>query len=215
MKKFVAASLFITAFLLLGCEPAATFDKPQPADVKSLTSFPRRLQGKYISANQASVITITDQLITRQYDFDVKEHKDNIGSSYKLVGDTVVDQTDGTKEKVVVTDDSIIFHANWTDTLFSVTTRNVIKKFKGYYFLNKYYGDNAWEVNKLSLQNGVLSVGSISDIDDIQKLKAITETTNDTMAKHFALSRRQFKKFVRRDGFSEEETFARVEEDGM
>lgn len=38
MKKFITASLFIIAFLLHGCEPAATFDKAQPDHVKSLAS---------------------------------------------------------------------------------------------------------------------------------------------------------------------------------
>lgn len=106
--------------------------------------------------------------------------------------------------------DSVILHSNWVDTLFDISSGNVLKKFKGYYFLNKYHGDNAWEVNKLFLQEGVLSIGSISKEDDIQKLKALTETTNDTVNTQFALSKRQFKKFVNQEGFSEEETFTRM-----
>lgn len=210
MKKFITASLFIIAFLLHGCEPAATFDKPQPDHVKSLASFPKRLQGKYISADQKSVVTISDQQITRQYDFDVQEHKDSIGSSYQLEGDILVNQTDGTRERVTVTGDSVIFHSNWVDTLFDISTDHVLKKFKDYYFLNRYHGDDKWEVNKVFLQEGVLSFGSISKEDDIQKLKALTETTNDTVNTQFALSKRQFKKFVNQEGFSEEETFTRM-----
>jgi hypothetical protein len=199
---------------LNSCEPAATFDKPQPTDTKSLTNFPKRIQGKYLAADQASILAITDKLITRYYDFDVKEHKDSLGSSYKLVGDTLIYLTDSTKEKIVLSGDTIIQHYNGTDTLFSISTDNILKKFKGYYFLNKRYNDNAWEVNKLSLEKGVLAIASISDKDDIQKLKEITETSADTTSSNFSLTRRQFKSFIKKDGFGEQETFTRMKENG-
>ena len=214
MKKFVAVTIVIFVLLLDSCEPAATFDKPQPDNAKPLTSFSERLQGKYLSADQASIVTITDKLLTRHYDFDVKEHKDSMGASYKLVGDTLIDVAGGTKEKVIVEGDTIIQHANWTDTLFNISADNVLKKFKGYYFLNNRYKDSSWEVKKLSLKKGVLTVGSVSDNDDIQKLKEITETTADTTSTNFTLSRKQFKRFVKQDGFSKQETFILMTKNG-
>ena len=108
----------------------------------------------------------------------------------------------------------IIQHYSGTDTLFSISTDNILKKFKGYYFLNKLYNDNAWEVNKLSLEKGVLTVASISYKDDIQKLKEITETSSDTTSTNFSLTRRQFKSFIKLDGFGEQETFTRMKENG-
>jgi hypothetical protein len=214
MKKFVFASIILTAFLLNSCEPSATFDKPQPDNTSSLTSFPERISGKYLSADQASIVSVTDKLLTRHYDFDFKVHKDSIGTSHKLISDTLINLTDGTKEKVVLKGDTVIQHANWTDTLFNISDNNVLKKFKGYYFLNSRYTDNAWELKKLSLKNGLLRISSISDKDDIQKLKELTETTADTTSTHFALTRRQFKKFVKDEGFSDEETFTRMTENG-
>jgi hypothetical protein len=59
-----------------------------------------------------------------------------------------------------------------------------------------------------------LTVGSISDKDDIQKLKDLTEATADTTSTQFTLTRRQFKKFVKQEGFSEQETFNRMTENG-
>jgi len=210
MKKLVTSVIVTIILLLDGCEPAATFDKPQPENAKSLTSFSERLQGKYLSADQASIVTITDRLLIRQYDFDFKEHKDSMGKSYKLVGDTLIYLRDGTKEEVIVNGDTIIQRANWTDTLFKVSADNLLKKFKGYYFLNNRYSDNSWEVKELSLKKGMLTVGSVSDKDDIQKLKEITETITDTTSTNFILSRRQFKRFMRQGGFGEQETFIRM-----
>ena len=209
MKIFVAA-IAIAAFLLNSCEPAATFDKPQPVDVKSLGSFPARLQGNYLSVDQASLITISDKLITRHYDFEHKEHKDSLDSSYKLIGDTLLNLAEGTREKVLLKGDTVIQHANWTDTLFSISAGNVLKKLKGFYFLNNLYDDKSWEVNKLSLQRGKLTISSISGKDDIQKLKELTETSYDTTSVPFSLTRREFKRFVRQGGFGEGEEFTRV-----
>lgn len=210
MERFVATMIFLAALTLVGCEPAATFDKPQPDKVKSLASFPQRLQGKYLSVDQASVVTITDKQITRHYDFDFKVHKDSIGSSYKLIGDTLTDQAAGTQEKVVLKGDTIIQQAKWTDTLFIISPDHVLKKFKGYYFLNSRYSESAWEVKELSLKKGVLIIGVISTEEDLQKLKEITESNADTLPTHFTLTRQQFKTFVKQEGFGEKERFNRI-----
>ena len=214
MRRFLTFIICISTLLLDSCEPAATFDKPQPDDVNSLATFPERIQGKYLAADQASTLMITDKLLTRHYDFDVKEHKDSLGSSYQLVGDTLINLTDSTREKISRRGDTVIQHFEGTDTLFNISVDNVIKKFKGYYFLNNRYKDNAWEVKKISLRKGVLTVASISDKGDIQELKGITETTADTTSTNFTLTRRLFKKFVKQDGFAEQETFTRVTENG-
>ena len=213
MKKSVVTIVIVT-LILDSCEPAATFDRPQTDNVKSLTSFPDRLQGNYLAADQASTVTISDKLVTRHYDFDYRRHKDSLDSSYKIVGDTLINVTEGTKEKILLKGDTIIQHANWIDTLFNISADNVLKKFKGYYFLNNHYNDNAWEVKKLSPKKGNLTIGSISDQDDIQKLKEITETPDDTASTHFTLTRRQFKSFVRQNGFDEQESFTRITRNG-
>jgi hypothetical protein len=159
-------------------------------------------------------VIFTDKQLTRHYDFDIKEHKDSIGTSYKLIGDTLFNLKDSTKEKVSLKGDTVIHHENWTDTLFNISADNILKKSKGYYFLNIRYSENAWEVKKITLKKGLLTIGSISAKEDIQKLKETTETMADTTSTHFSLTRRQFKNFVKQQGFSDEESFTRITENG-
>lgn len=211
MKKLFAFTIFIAVFSLCGCEPVATFIQPQPDNVKSLTAFPASIQGDYLAADQASVLTISNALVTRHYDFDFKENRDSLGSSYKILNDTLIYLPNMNREKILVEGDSIVRHANWIDTLFLISPENILKKFKGYYFLNLRFSDNAWEVKKLSLKKGVLTVGSIADKSDINKLKEITETTSDTTTTYFNLTRKQFRIFVRQNGFSQLETFKRMQ----
>lgn len=210
MKKFLFTGIIIATFIG-SCEPPATFEQPQPADTKSLSTIPERIRGDYLSADQASTLTISDNQIYRTYDFDYKVHKDSLPPAKKLIADTLVDTISGAKEIVLVKGDTVLQHVHETDTLFSLSTDNLLKQFKGYYFLNKRYGEKQWTVQKLSLKNGALTVGNISEKDDIDRLKAITETVSDTASKHFNLTRKQFKAFLQKNGFSDEETFTKID----
>lgn len=208
MKYIIA--ILVVSIIIQGCEPVATFDKPQPDGVSPLTSFPSHLQGKYLAADESSILIIENNRITRHYSFDNKQLKDSLGSSYKIEGDTMINVKDGIKEKIALVGDTIIQHINGIDTLFSLSDAHVAKKYKGYYFLNTRYDEHRWEVKELSLKKGVLTVGEISSKEDIQKLKEITETTADTSSEHFMPTKRQFKNFVKQNGFSAKEVFYRV-----
>ena len=204
------AQVTIVCLLFTSCKDAATFDRPQPDKSSSLTSFPKRIQGKYLSTDQASVITIDNNLMVRSYDFDFKVSKDSLDSSYRIVGDTIIDIRDSTKQKIKLLGDTIYMHLNWVDTLFNISKDNILKKYKGYYFMNTRFTDSAWEVKEVSLKAGLLTIGTISNEEDIQKLQEISETNRDTISINYTLTRKQFKKFVRQEGFSEKETFTRI-----
>jgi hypothetical protein len=210
MKKSLFVLAILGAVLLHSCVPVATFDKPQPDDVKPLDAFPARMHGSWIAEDMASVLTIYNRMIVRHYDYDLIEHRDSLGASYHISGDSLINLHDGSAEKVELRGDSVIQHVSWTDTLFNLTDGHVLKKFKGYYFLNLQYGENAWIVNKLSLQNGILTIGEISGPDEIKTLREITEGITDTATTHFSPTRKQFSTFVRKEGFSDEETFRRL-----
>jgi CRISPR/Cas system-associated protein Csx1 len=211
MKKYPIVFSCIVAVFLYSCEPI-TFNQPQPSNIKPLNAFPKRIQGKYISNNQASVITIADELMTIVYDYDEKMHKDSIGDTYKLIGDTLIDINNGSKKKIVLNGDTILQHHNWADTIFHISQDNILKRFKGYYFLNEQIQPNHWTITKIGLKNGAITVGRISKETEIAQLREITETTADTTSTHFNLSKRQFKNFVQHHGFSDEETYTRMRE---
>lgn len=210
MKPRILALILLLAWAFESCEPTATFDRPQPADKESLTSFPSRMQGRYLSTDQSTVLVINDQRILIHAKSEFNVHKDSLGSQFKLVGDTLFNLIEGSKKLVSVNGDSIIQQEAMTDTLFSISSENVLKKFKGYCFLNSQYQEKSWETKKLSLKNGVLTVGVIANKEEIQKLNELTETAEDTVSAPFSLSRRQFRKFVKGGGFQGEETFTKI-----
>ena len=97
------------------------------------------------------------------------------------------------------------------DTILALNRGDVIKKYRGYYFLNIKRGTDDWEVKRMRLNNGVLSINEISSEDEVSKLEEITESRRDTI-KPFKVrpSKKQFKKFLKNNGFSSGENYVRV-----
>lgn len=196
---------------LFSCEPPVTFTEPQPVDTDNLSKFPNRIKGHYLSLSDSSTLTISDNLIERTYDFDYKIHPNQLDSIARLSGDTLINIE--TNERVLIkrNGDSLMIHVHNVDTLFQMDYDNVIRKFKGYYFLNTRYDKTSWSVEKLQLSKGQLIISGISTEQDIESLKEITETANDTVLNYsFTTTKRQFKKFVKKDGFRDSETFIRL-----
>ena len=208
MLKIIQSTILLV--LIYGCGPSVTFDQPQPVDTKSLSKFPNRILGDYLSADQSTKLTIAERTISKTFDYDVKIQKDSLDSASYLKGDTIINRETGEKIKAELTGDSIKVHIHEVDTLFSISDSNVLKKYKGYYFLNIQYDKNAWQVQRLALTKGVLTTGNISDSTDISHLQQITETKDDTASYNFSLTKKQFKTFIKQNGFSDEEVFKRM-----
>ena len=212
--KFITTIIILTS--LFACGPTVTFNEPQPTDTDNLSKFPYRLQGQYLSIADNSTLVIGDKLIQRIYDFDLKIHPSQLDSNSRLSGDTIINLTTNSREVVKRDGDSLVTHIHYIDTLFLMDYDNVVRKFKGYYFLNKRYDKESWEVKKIQLSKGQLVVSSISTKQDIENLKTITESTQDTAAPYkFATTKKQFKEFIKNDGFSDSETFVRQKKNAL
>jgi hypothetical protein len=168
------------------------------------------MQGNYLSQDSISVLTISDKGAIRTYDFALKISLDSAQKKYRLDGDTLTDLTTGKKELVILAGDTVLGRSSGIDTVFYISPANVLKKYKGYYFLNALYDKNAWTLRRLSLSGGILSISEIADTAHINQLKEITETAADTICTNFKMSQAQFRKFVSGNGFDQTERFTRL-----
>ncbi len=209
LLRFISTIVVLTCFI--ACEPTVTFNEPQPADTENLTKFPKRLQGEYLSLEDSSNLFILEKVIIRTYYSESILHPTQLKNiSATLSGDTVIDNP--TNEKTVITfiGDSIKLPITCLDTIFQLDYDNVVRKFKGYYFLNTRYDKTNWEVKKVELTKGRLVISSISTKLEIENLKEITESPNDTVPPHnFKPTKKQFKEFIKSDGFNDSETFVK------
>ncbi len=216
MKQLKFILTFVILLSLFACEPPVTFNQPQPTDTDNLSKFPNRLQGQYVSLADSSILSIGEKLILRTYDFDQKIHSTQLDTNSRLSGDTLINVSTNERDIIMLDGDSIIKHIHYIDTLFQMNYDNVVRKFKGYYFLNKRYDKESWEVKKIELSKGKLIISSISNKDDIENLKEITESTQDTVAPYkIAATKKQYKEYIKNGGFADSETFIRQNKNGL
>ena len=131
-------------------------------------------------------------------------------SGYELTDSFLVQKKTNQKIPISIKGDTIIQHLSGIDTFFHFSVKNVVKKFKGYYFLNTKFDDSTWEVKKLSLEKGELSIGKIPKQADIDKLRAITESASDSTSTRFRPSQKEFREFIKKGGFSSEEKYRKI-----
>lgn len=210
MKKLTWFLIALITSILFACQPPVAFDKPQPADVDKISGFPKRIQGKYLSNQDNSVLQVSSDALIRIYDYEQKIYISQLDSNFQLIGDSLFDLRTNKGEIVRIEGDSLVQQMHETDTLFRIDELNVLKKFKGYYFANIYIVPQSWQVKKLEFSRKSLIISDISVKEDLAQLKEITETTQDTVPYVFSPTRREFKTFVRNDGFRDSEEFTKI-----
>lgn len=218
MKVRTIIIYFIFFATLISCRksdaPIAGFEEPQPIDISNLSKIPNRLFGKYLNIKDSSLLVINENVIKRVNNFSGKIHIKELDSVNVLSGNAVINLK--TKERIQVRriGDSLLFHQKYTDTIFRLSKMNVLKKYKGYYFLNIFFDEKNWETKKVKLSKGKLTISTINSIEEIHNLEKITASSHDTISQVFKFkpTKRQFKKFVKEEGFGEEdETYIKQE----
>jgi Holliday junction resolvase len=190
--------------------PSVVFGEPQPDEVDNEPGFPARLKGKYRSLAEGNLLEISDRFIISTTVLKEKSSISDLDSNLRLNGDTVYDMKTGSKTKVLLQGDSILSSFTYTDTVFRMNYDNVLRKFRGHYFLNTRFEGENWDVKKLSLEKGRLLVSSIRAKEDIEALETITESAADTsFPRKFNLSKKQFREFLGKDGFRDQSIYIR------
>jgi hypothetical protein len=209
MRYRFLPALFLLLFAACDNRSTAYFGAPQPAGGRDLEALPAGLSGVFSTGDRTSLLRITDRLVIRTDDYDEVFHKDSLDGSLELRGNQLI-YPDGATVTVVRKGDSVIRHQHVRDTLFSLAGGNRLRKFRGHYFLNTRYDTAAWHVQLLTPVKGMVILGYVSDSADIARLEHITATVPDSSGYVFDPSRRQLKRFIRQDGFSDRDTFYRM-----
>ncbi|MDQ3190433.1 MAG: hypothetical protein M3Q58_02465 [Bacteroidota bacterium] len=184
---------------------------PQPQDEKELSHFPKKMLGEYYSENDMKELHITEKLILRIYDFDLKMSIKDLDSNFIISNDTIYDMESGEFKIFESGSDSISENIYIIDTLFQISNSNILKKFKGYYFLNIQYESDSWEVKKIEFNRGELTISKVSTQNDLENLKELSESENDDSPYKFKPTKRQFKKFIKQEGFRDKETYKKFQ----
>lgn len=88
------------------------------------------------------------------------------------------------------------------DTLFDLQRGDVLRKWRGRYFLNVKTSESTWEVTQLIYKKNRLALSSIESETSLAQLQKITNSGTDTLqTSTFDLSKKEFQKLVKENGF--------------
>jgi hypothetical protein len=211
MKNLTNILTLIILTSLNSCEQDETFKEPQPGTAENLSNFPLQLQGQYISLTDNSKLNIGDKFIERTYDYMVKMHPNQLDKNKRLSGDTIIDNNSNEISLVKHEQDSLLINEVCLDKSFEINNTSILRKFKGQYFLNVLNDNNEWDVKMIQLIKGQLTISTIKTNADIENLKEIIQTANDTIPPYeVKLTKDQSKEFVKDEKFRENEIFIRT-----
>lgn len=209
---FFGNMLCVVIIFFFSCEPQSIvkFKDPQPVGSENLNSFPSRFTGHYVNDETSLAMIISAQQIVSRHEADLAEHKDSLQNYFDIAYDSILDKETSARYHFTINGDTAYWHHTLPfDTIFSIEKGGVLRKLRGHYFLNMPVDSGYWNVRKIDLVKGKLVVADIIDSADIANLQEITQTANDSTYV-FKPTRKQFKKYVKNDGFAAERILYKI-----
>ncbi len=196
-------------FSCFSCEPSVLFEEPQPFGGTNLPGFSTKITGTYASPEKDVFLIVSKDQVIRTMVYDSRIHKAHLDPAFLVQEGALVNRETGEVEIAKMEGDTIIWRRHFTDTLFNIAGGDILKKYKGRFYLNTKAGSRQWFVYSLDFSKDEVSLGKIRTEEDQAKLRAITGTAQDTVFR-FNPTKKQFKQFVKASGFSSTESFVRL-----
>jgi hypothetical protein len=185
-----------------------SFNVSQPEGKNKLNEFPSRLFGIYKNYDTQEEITICKNII-----FSVKFIKVTIPKSLKdsLKNEKLFNTYFKITKLESIKNDSLLVTYKIIDTIFELK-KDVLKKFKGHYFLNYQQNSMKWNVKKLSYNKNVININAIETINEIKTMEDIMGlNSNDTLHSLIVKpTKRQFKEFINKSGFHNGSSYLKI-----
>jgi hypothetical protein len=205
--------IILLTIILASCDSSVRFEVPQPDSKSNEKAIPENLIGEYSSLSDSSTLIVTSGQIIKTAISDIAVLKTEMDSAdqVQFKNDTTFSVVNSLLiSDITVRGDSLFEHFVFKDTIFSASRGDVLRKFKGYYFLNERTSQNNWHVTRLATTKKGLTLATVSTSEEIKNLRELTETTSDSIY-NFNPTRKQFKKFVKMKGFTNEHHYVKID----
>lgn len=173
--------------------------------------FPKRYQGLYLNVVDSTELLISEHRLVRIDWADIRALRSDLDSGLYIVGDSIIELGDNVRMRISVQGDSIFGRWVWRiDTLVDVGRGDVLKRALGSVFLNVRLSDSSWEVRRLDLAHGALTMSRADSSDALLLNNAQVEVLTDTVSITYSPTRKQFKRFSGSGGLSSKESYVRI-----
>ncbi|MEQ8325298.1 MAG: hypothetical protein RIC15_03610 [Vicingaceae bacterium] len=181
--KLHSNKLLLILFLLIGirylisCDPELRFEAAQPESGKNRSSFKKKYLGNYVGLTDSSILSISSTTIKQEWQYDGKIAKTDVDTmkDVQLVNGYILGLTEGDSIPYTVVGDSISYQWRPKETLFSISEHQVLRHYKGMYFLNSKI-DDYWVVKLLKFNKGILELTNIEGgKEEIAKVRELAK----------------------------------------
>lgn len=200
--KNLKISIIISFLALYSCkEPVVNFTKPQPSEKKNLSKLPNRVLGIYTNPELGYKLSVESDLITKTF-----SNLDTVS-----IQDYTNIKKENTKLLTQLSDSVYVVKFSIIDTILNLRKGDVLRKLNQNYFLNTKNANENWNVSKLNFKRNYLILSEIFNESEIELLNEITnQTATDSIyPKTYSINKKQFKEFVKKNGFSESEIYVK------
>lgn len=221
--KYVIISGLIGLFLC-SCQKAdeerVLFEEAQPIAVDEEKVFDKTLQGTYVSCTDTNEkLRIYPNRMVSTIEYNHKSFRRDLAQDTSIKINTNDDEAirsflkDEGAERIFIKADTIYYSlGRQIDTLFSISDQNVLKEFKGSYFLNKRKETGLWTLTRLEKKKEYLIFENINPTDSLLKYDFAKKESNDTIVQKYVLTPDQkgFKRLNRSEFFMNTKCFIKI-----
>jgi hypothetical protein len=203
--------VFTLIFCACGKLPESPyFDNPQPTGQRDEIQIPKKLLGTYESLLDSGLMIITEGDIILKNVWNLNVPLTEVDSIDRLTLRDTVYQDSRSTMTVKVRNDSVYQRTTTSDTLYFHSGKYTIKKYKGYYFLNKKERNDQWLITTLRITDKGLLLGRAMTKEFINLLPDHTSSEPDSLT-YLKPSDVELRKFLKNKDFSKESKFVRIE----
>jgi hypothetical protein len=215
MKRSSIVLLLLSVLVLDSCGPTVFFANPQPRNTANKNSFKKNYWGNYYSDHDSTLLKVSGKIILREGTVMVSRTRSQIlsGGRYEIGKDSLIEISTKKAYRYTSRNDTLEYYLPQTDTLFVVDNENLLRYYRGNYFLNYKISDKNWYVKKLSLEGtSALILSEIKVPEDISLLKNHTRIEEVGRVYQYLLdpTKAEFRKLLSNKGFSTSTRFKRL-----
>ena len=180
MKFFNQSIVAVLLMLIIGCQSPVLFTEPQPKGESELSMIPTEYQGIYWCEIDSIALIVDEKLIIKQKEYESVIPIDEMGLNPTLTfqNHRLFSNEMNQSFPAKIVGDNIVSRITIRDTLYSKTTGQILKFYKGHLILNNPLDNIVWDVAIMSLkQHDVLSFSRANMPDNLEELEQITPVT--------------------------------------
>lgn len=220
LKQTLYLLTLLLTMTLTSCVPDLNFEEPQPAGYKDKNKFNNKYQGTYLCIGDSSILTIDKDKIIQEWHIVAKLTKAQIDTTEGIELKDGILYSDDSVEPLSVKfiGDTAVLTYDFDKTIFQLSDDQVLRNFKGLYFLNYKESNNFWTVKTLTLdKEGILTFNRIyGGEEEIRKIKEMTtvEEITDKEGKvvnyKVRPTKKELKKILKSNLFEEGTRFQKI-----